>query len=122
TGGRVPLLCGDPAPGRARKGGASEFHAWFARVPKMICPPAMTVSDVPSVVGRLPTITKPLFKTPKAVVSPTLARSDGAWKKTDVCPLGVTRTMVLPVPWRLAALLKLETRISPGLSGPPGAN
>jgi hypothetical protein len=30
-------------------------------------------------------------------------------KKSDTWPVGVTLTIVVPVPWRLAALLKFET-------------
>jgi hypothetical protein len=31
-------------------------------------------------------------------------------------------SMVVPVPWRLVELLKLETRMSPAASGPPPGN
>jgi hypothetical protein len=58
----------------------------------------------------------PALNIPSAVVSP---RPAWPWKKTDLCPLGVILTMVVPVPWRLPLSLKLETRMSPGSSGPP---
>jgi hypothetical protein len=65
---------------------------------------------LPLVVGTLPTITKPFFSTPSAVVKP----SGRALKKSAVCPFGDTLTIVVLVPWALVLLLKFETRISPG--------
>src|ERR1700734_4503541 len=76
---------------------------------------------VPSIVGTLPTITKPLRSTPRAVLSPprglvknTLAVPGGARG-----PLGLSCTMVVPVPCRLAPLLKLLTSTSPAAMVPP---
>ncbi len=37
-------------------------------------------------------------------------------------PFGATLTTVVPVPCRLVLSLKLETRMSPGLSRPPDGN
>jgi hypothetical protein len=37
-------------------------------------------------------------------------------------PFGVSLTIVVPVPWALALLLKLETRTSPGAIVPPDGN
>jgi hypothetical protein len=43
----------------------------------------------------LPTITKPLFKTPRAVSRPD---GDESWKKSDSLPFGEMSMMVEPVP------------------------
>src|SRR4029077_14919 len=75
--------------------------------------PAFAVAAVPSVVGKLPTITHPLRSTTRAVVKPTppghrpgrFLASISANK--FLFPSGEIWTMVVPVPWRLAALLKL---------------
>src|SRR4029077_21184714 len=85
--------------------------------------PAPTVAIVPSVVGRLPTITHPVRNTTNAVVSPTppgqppgrvpaLISAKVVW----LCALGAYCTIELPVPCRLPtggepALLKLLTRM-----------
>ena len=78
---------------------------------------------VPTVVcglfGTLPTSTNPLFKTASPVSRPRLA----PWVEKRVCvPFGAILTMVVPVPCRLVLLLKLETRMSPGVSRPPDGN
>src|SRR5579871_5859529 len=73
--------------------------------------------------GRLPTSTNPCRNTARAVVSPSPGGgSIGPWKKSDCSPPGVILTIVLPVPCVLPLLLKLETRMSPGESGPPFGN
>ena len=78
---------------------------------------------VPTVVcglfGTLPTSTNPLFKTASPVSRPRLA----PWVEKRVCvPFGAILTMVVPVPCRLVLLLKLATRMSPGVSRPPDGN
>src|ERR1035437_1300859 len=79
--------------------------------------PAMAVTDVPSLVGRLPTMTQPLRSTTKAVVRPTPPMHFGTSAavtvaKTLVAPWGETCTIVLPVPCRLELALKLLTSTS----------
>jgi hypothetical protein len=81
---------------------------------KIIRQPACAVAEVPSVVGKLPTITKPEFKATSAVVSPTPpgqapGKDPEIWAKTVMLPLGEIWTIVVPVPCRLAELLKLLT-------------
>src|SRR5580658_3943616 len=84
--------------------------------------PAFAVADVPSVVGKLPTITKPLRSATRAVVSPippghdTLAAS--IWANRLKFPLGAICTIVVPVPWWLAPLLKLLMRKRPSTRSP----
>src|SRR5208282_1254869 len=86
--------------------------------------PAPAVGDNPFVVGRFPTITQPRRKTVSAVVRPTPpghwpARAVGSISaKRATFPFGLTCTMVVPVPCRLLALLKLLIRTSPLLSEP----
>src|SRR5437588_3261683 len=86
--------------------------------------PALTVAEVPSVVGTLPTITQPLCSTASAVVRPTPpGQAPGRsfalmWAKTLNEPLGEIWTMVVPVPCRFLLLLKLLTRTSPWTSFP----
>src|SRR5580698_1407797 len=78
--------------------------------------PAWTVADVPSEVGRLPTITQPVCKTASAVVSPTPpgqgpgSEPELSWAKTLSVPLGDTSTIVVPVPCKFELALKLLTR------------
>src|SRR5664279_3298061 len=91
----------------------------------MICKaPWPMVVYVPSVVGTLPTKTNPPRKTPRAVLSPGKALT----KKVVAAPgvagglPGVNRTIVVPVPCRLALLLKLATKTSPGDIVPPAGN
>ena len=87
--------------------------------------------EVPTVVcglfGTLPTSTNPLFKTASPMSRPRLA----PWVEKRVCvafgipfdvPFGAILTMVVPVPCVLVLLLKLETRMSPGVSRPPDGN
>src|ERR1700690_2290012 len=74
--------------------------------------PALAVAEVPSVVGKLPTITQPLRSTTRAVVRPTPPVQLGASDAMTVAntlrvPLGATSTIVEPVPWRLELALKL---------------
>src|SRR3974390_2122445 len=81
--------------------------------------PAWAVAEVPSVVGRLPTTTQPPGRIPSAVVRPTPpGQGPGSvvasiWANTDCWPRGEICTIVVPVPWRLALLLKLLTRTFP---------
>src|ERR1039458_2548125 len=79
---------------------------------------------MPSVVGRLPTITQPEFKATSAVVNP-IPPGHGPgrlvaliWANRLTEPLGVICTIVVPVPCRLSLLLKLLTRIFPLTSDP----
>src|SRR5579871_176911 len=81
--------------------------------------------DMPSIVGRLPTRTKPRLSTPKAVVRPRSPGVDEPWKKSVCLPVGERSTMVVPLPCKFppaTLLLKFETRMSPGWSGPPSGN
>src|SRR5260370_31108496 len=80
--------------------------------------PAPAVADVPSVVGKLPTITQPLCSTTSAVVKPTppghLPGSVLAliWAKTfTVFTSGETSMIVVPVPLCIAPLLILLNKI-----------
>src|SRR5215469_5192704 len=81
--------------------------------------PASAVAEVPSLVGKLPTITHPRRSTTRAVVRPTPpGHAPGRflalmWAKRLKEPLGEIWTMVVPVPCELALLLKLLTRTSP---------
>ncbi len=73
----------------------------------------------------MPTRTNPFLRTPRAVVRP---RPGAPWKNVAACPdgatspFGVSLTIVVPVPWALALLLKFETRTSPGAIVPPEGN
>src|ERR1700733_3510967 len=87
--------------------------------------PARAVSDIPSVVGRLPTITNPLRGTARAVVSPTPPGQCTIlgliWAKVGATPLsppGGICTIVVPVPCALVELLKLLISRSPRTSEP----
>ena len=66
--------------------------------------PACAVAEVPSLVGKLPTMTQPPLSTTSAVVSPrppgqgpgnfeALSAANRLW-----VPSGATSTMVVPVP------------------------
>jgi len=85
------------------------------------------VAAVPSLVGKLPTITQPARKTTSAVVKPTppgqepgrLAALIGA--KVCTAPAGEISIIVVPVPCRLAELLKLLTKRSPWTRFPSSA-
>src|ERR1700733_4544360 len=84
--------------------------------------PALAVADVPSDVGKLPTITRPLRRATRAVVNPippghdTLAASIRAnWLNF---PLAAICTIVVPVPCWLAPLLKLLMRKRPSTRSP----
>src|SRR5215831_10250488 len=70
------------------------------------------VTFVPFVVGRLPTSTKPLFRTASAVVRPRFC----PWKKVTGLLSVTSFTMVVPVPCLFDGWLKLDTRTSPGCS------
>src|ERR1700730_10364338 len=82
-------------------------------------------SGVPLLLGNWPTTTNPRFRTPSAVVKPPpVGDKKIPLKKVEVSPSGDTLVIVVPVPWILPlgevpALLKFDTKISPGLSGPP---
>src|ERR1022692_2895149 len=82
------------------------------------------VPIVPSVVGTLPTSTKPPFRTPSAVLRPdwVLVKNVTAAPGAAMGPDGVNFTTVVPRPWRFALLLKLLTRMSPGAIAPPAGN
>jgi hypothetical protein len=77
----------------------------------------------------LPTSTNPRLRTPKAVVRPRPATPGknvvafpgppGIVGGGATSPFGVSLMIVVPVPWALALLLKLETRTSPGAIVPP---
>ena len=74
--------------------------------------------------GVLPTTTHPPRSTARAVVSPTPPGHDPVRSDLVICanrvwwPPGEISTIVVPVPWRLAALLKLLTSTSPRCSRP----
>src|SRR5512135_2441989 len=86
--------------------------------------PAWAVAGVPSVVGRLPTITHQERSATRAVVSPTPpGHAPGnvpasIWAKRPAVPFGATWTIVEPVPCRLLSLLKLLTRTLPAFRFP----
>src|SRR5215469_2788698 len=86
--------------------------------------PGPDVAKVPSVVGRLPTMTHPDRSTTNAVVKPTPPGQEPGNEFGSICANnfvspspGDTCTMVVPVPCKLpvpcefGALLKLLTRI-----------
>src|SRR5579863_9906132 len=81
--------------------------------------PGCAVADVPSLVGRLPTITQPCSSTTSAVVSPTPPGqgpgSVGALRVANrlTWPSGASSTMVVPVPCRFVESLKLLIRMWP---------
>src|ERR1700733_14736923 len=81
--------------------------------------PGCAVADVPSLVGRLPTITQPCSSTTSAVVSPTPpGQGPGSVVALRVAnrltwPSGATSTMVVPVPCRFVESLKLLIRMWP---------
>src|ERR1700722_2966594 len=81
--------------------------------------PAVESVQRPVEDGKFPTRTNPFFKTFKAVVSPSGAVPLKNW---NTGAAGGTSTMVVPVPWRFALLLKFEIKISPGLIVPPAGN
>src|SRR5580704_8464317 len=78
--------------------------------------PEVAVPRVPSTDGKLPTNTNPFCRMFKAVESPSGAVLPKNW---NTGAAGGISTIVVPVPWRFALLLKLETKISPGLMVPP---
>src|SRR4029077_270760 len=81
--------------------------------------PACAVAAVPSVVGRLPTITQPACNATDAVVRPTPPGHEPGRLLPFICanvctaPPGEISMIVVPVPCRLAELLKLLIRMSP---------
>src|SRR5271155_1716727 len=86
--------------------------------------PAAEVDAIPFLDGVLPTTTQPPGSTTSAVVRPT-PPGHGPGRvlglmlaNNDRWPDGVIWTMVLPVPWRLALLLKLLTRTLPARRRP----
>src|SRR5277367_313456 len=86
--------------------------------------PAWAVSDIPSVVGRLPTITHPDLSTARAVVRPIPPGQGPGKLLGSICantlnpPLGEICTIVVPVPCRLELLLKLLIRKLPCTNDP----
>src|ERR1039457_7571607 len=76
--------------------------------------PFPAVAQVHSAEGKLPTHTKLSCNTANAVDRP--GWEGDAVKKTESGPCCGTRTMVVPVPCRFWALLKFDTRMSPGVS------
>src|SRR5579884_1345823 len=92
--------------------------------------PALAVAEVPSVVGRLPTITNPLRVTASAVVNPTPPGHGPGRAAGSICantdaspgvrsfPPGGIWTIVVPVPCSFAELLKLLMSSSPRASNP----
>src|SRR5580700_5664271 len=72
-----------------------------------------------AVVGRLPTTTHPPGRTDSAVVNPIppghgpVAEAWVIWANWVTVPSGISCTMVVPVPWALAASLKLLTSTPP---------
>ena len=79
----------------------------------------MAVFDSPLAVGKLPTTTSPLRNTDSAVVKPTGPLTCAPTsEKTLAFPAGEICMMVTPVPWWLAASLKLDTSTSPATSLP----
>src|ERR1017187_3964043 len=82
------------------------------------------VPMVPSVVGTLPTRTKPPLRAPSAVLRPgkELVKNVTAAPGNAIGPVGVSFTIVVPRPWMLALLLKLLTRTSPAAIAPPFGN
>src|SRR5579859_3706705 len=86
--------------------------------------PACAVAAVPSVVGKLPTITHPVRKTTSAVVNPTPPVHVPGRVLASICanglmlPSGAMSTIVVPVPCRLEAALKLLTRMCPAVRLP----
>src|ERR1017187_7979847 len=91
---------------------------WWPRLLTTSSEPFPAVAHVPSVEGKLPTITRPSDNTARAVDNPGCEGDEV--KKSEGDPCCGTRTMVVPVPCRLLELLKFETRMSPGFSAPPG--
>src|SRR5450432_665851 len=84
--------------------------------------PALAVAAVPSLVGKLPTITHPELSTDSAVVSPTPpGQLPGRCRaliraKRSACPLALICMIVVPVPWEFDAALKLLTNTDPACS------
>src|SRR6266700_3598972 len=81
--------------------------------------PAWAVAEVPSDVGKLPTMTHPFEKTASAVVKPTPPGQAPGKELASIsanrltAPPGAICMMVVPVPWRFEPLLKLLTKIFP---------
>src|ERR1700739_626795 len=86
--------------------------------------PNFAVADLPLVVGRLPTTTYPPGRTLSAVVRPTPpGQLPGRLRalmfaNSELFPLGLIWTIVVPVPWLLALSLKLLTSSAPDWSLP----
>src|SRR5215469_12743811 len=87
--------------------------------------PACMVAELPSLVGRLPTMTNPPRSATRAVVRPRppghgpgslFGASDA--NRVTFPVVGEISTIVLPVPCRLRWLLKLLTSTSPTVSKP----
>ena len=92
---------------------------WWPEHASTTCPrlfntmrsPADAVAAVPSAVGRLPTTTQPPGKVVRAVVSPTFPTVDLGEGVTVPAP--EISTILVPVPWRLVASLKLLISVLP---------
>ena len=86
--------------------------------------PALAVAADPFLAGRLPTMTQPGRSATSPVVSPTPPGHRPATWEALMCanrvrwPPGEISTIVVPVPCRLALLLKLLTSTSPRCSRP----
>src|SRR5258706_16365816 len=90
------------------------------RLSSTIRHPACAVADVPSAVGRLPTITQPVCNTASAVVSPTPpGQGPGTefkfiWQNREGTRLGATPPFVFPCP----SSFDLHLNLLPGKSLP----
>src|SRR5215831_157337 len=99
----------------------SRTRPWLSRT---IRQPADEVAAEPSLVGRLPTTTQPPRRIPSAVVRPTPpGQRPGSLDAMILAnklsfPDGETWTIVVPVPCRFLALLKLLIRTLPLTSEP----
>src|SRR5207237_9417577 len=82
------------------------------------------VAVLPAVAGSLPATARPVFSATRAVVKPSPAGQGPGKLWALICanrltvPLGEICTIVVPVPCRLALLLKLLTRMLPRVSEP----
>src|SRR5580704_13253181 len=93
--------------------------------------PRSAADSIPAWVGRLPTTTQPPGSTARAVVSPMppghwlagdevgaiVANTGAVADVSPAAPAG-NSTMVVPVPWLLAASLKLLTSTLPWTRAP----
>lgn len=123
------MCAGAPSSSSARSGGRREApgrsrSAAICRYGRVPAAHLCRWCEAAVFVGTLPTMTNPLRSTPKAVLRP------GCWRVKKVtafpgganAPVGLSWMMVVPVPWRLALLLKLLTSMSPAAIFPPLGN